>query len=69
MSLNINLCTVGALCAVLCACAGREPPTSQLSATKPTITVQPPRGEAGDFIICDDGRVLVFAVSHPKSCT
>ena len=32
------------------------------------IVVHAPRGEQGDFRICDDGRVLVFPAKHPKSC-
>ncbi|WP_321936163.1 hypothetical protein [Paraburkholderia sp. J8-2] len=32
------------------------------------IVVHSPKGEQGDFRICDDGRVLVYPASHPKSC-
>jgi hypothetical protein len=35
---------------------------------RPTVVVHAPKGEQGDFRICDDGRVLVFPASHPKSC-
>ncbi|CAB3808853.1 hypothetical protein LMG28688_06863 [Paraburkholderia caffeinitolerans] len=38
-------------------------------AQAPVIVVHSPRGEQGDFRICDDGRVLVYPASHPKSCT
>jgi hypothetical protein len=37
-------------------------------AEKPVIVVHSPRREQGDFRICDDGRVLVYPASHPKSC-
>ncbi len=33
------------------------------------IVVHARKGEQGDFRICDDGRVLVYPASHPKSCT
>ncbi|WP_043285389.1 hypothetical protein [Paraburkholderia oxyphila] len=32
------------------------------------IVVHSPKGKQGDFRICDDGRVLVDPVRHPKSC-
>ncbi|WP_434667866.1 hypothetical protein P5W99_36285 [Paraburkholderia sp. A3BS-1L] len=35
---------------------------------KPVIVVHSPRREQGEFSICDDGRVLVYPASHPKSC-
>ena len=38
-------------------------------AETPVIVVHSPKGEQGDFRICDDGRVLVYLASHPKSCT
>ncbi|HKR43067.1 MAG TPA: hypothetical protein VJU59_25880 [Paraburkholderia sp.] len=38
-------------------------------AEAPVIVVHSPKGEQGDFRICDDGRVLVYPASHPKSCT
>jgi len=68
MNRIVNLITATALCALLCACAGGDLLAQQTPA-KPTIVVQPPRGEPGDFVLCNDGRVLVFAASHPKSCS
>ena len=40
----------------------------QPQAEKPVIVAHSPRREQGDFRICDDGRVLVYPASHPKSC-
>jgi hypothetical protein len=51
----------------LCACS-LQPQVPETN-VQPTIVVHPPKGERGDFILCDDGRVLVFAVSHPKTCS
>jgi hypothetical protein len=51
----------------LCACSAEtraRPPE-----TRPLIVIQHPKGEQGDFTICNDGRVLVFPVAHPKSCS
>ena len=44
------------------------PATVRPQAAHPTILVLAPRGEQGDFRICDDGRVLVYPAKHPKSC-
>lgn len=69
MNSILGVFTVTALCALLCACVSSDAPTSQQSTAQPTIVVQPPRGEPGDFVICNDGNVLVFTTSHPKSCS
>lgn len=42
---------------------------AQPQAQRPVIVVHSPKGEQGDFRICDDGRVLVYPASHPKSCS
>ncbi|MGF6781175.1 hypothetical protein [Paraburkholderia sp. GAS334] len=51
----------------LCACSTQtqvaEPPH------RATIVVHEPKREEGDFVLCDDGRVIVFPASHPKTCT
>ncbi|WP_321817907.1 MULTISPECIES: hypothetical protein [unclassified Paraburkholderia] len=36
---------------------------------RPLIVIHSPKGEQGDFRLCDDGRVIVFPVNHPKSCS
>lgn len=53
--------------ASLCACTTALPDATP-TGFRPTIVVHEPAGEKGDFIICNDGRVLVFPVSHPKTC-
>ncbi|OLL27620.1 hypothetical protein BTH42_31805 [Burkholderia sp. SRS-W-2-2016] len=35
----------------------------------PTIVARQPRGEPGDFVLCKDGRVLVFPAAHPQTCS
>ncbi len=50
----------------LCACSVQ--PQVRAEQPKPSIVVVQPKGERGDFILCNDGRVLVFPVSHPKTC-
>jgi hypothetical protein len=42
---------------------------AQPQAEHQLIVVHARKGEQGDFRICDDGRVLVYPASHPKSCT
>lgn len=51
----------------LCSCST---PVHEVRPTgfRPSIVVHEPAGEKGDFIICNDGRVLVFPVSDPKTC-
>jgi hypothetical protein len=50
----------------LCACSNQAQVHTERQ--KPSIVVVQPRGEPGDFILCEDGRVLTFPVSHPKTC-
>jgi hypothetical protein len=50
----------------LCACTNMQ--QAHVQPFGPTIVVQPPKRDAGDFLICKDGRVLVFTDSHPKTC-
>ncbi|MDQ7980294.1 hypothetical protein QYH69_23935 [Paraburkholderia sp. SARCC-3016] len=50
----------------LCACSNQ--PQVRAEHAKPSIVVVQPGSEPGDFILCPDGRVLTFAVSHPKTC-
>jgi hypothetical protein len=50
----------------LCACSNQ--PQVHTEHQKPSIVVVRPKGEPGDFILCQDGRVLTFPVSHPKTC-
>ncbi|MBN3760869.1 hypothetical protein [Burkholderia sp. Ac-20365] len=59
---------IGSLaCAVVCSACTTAAPTPV--ASRSTIVVVQPKGEQGDFILCQDGRVLVFPVSHPKTCS
>ncbi|MFM0082900.1 hypothetical protein P0D72_29110 [Paraburkholderia sediminicola] len=51
----------------LCACSANVPLTKP--AARPAIVIRQPKGEQGDFVLCNDGRVLVFAVSHPETCS
>lgn len=50
----------------LCACSNQ--PQVRTERQKPSIVVVQPKGEPGDFVLCEDGRVLTFPVSHPKTC-
>jgi hypothetical protein len=50
----------------LCACSATVPVTKPPAL--PAIIIRQPKGEKGDFVLCKDGRVLVFAASHPKTC-
>ncbi|CAB3774575.1 hypothetical protein [Paraburkholderia humisilvae] len=49
-------------------CAYSNQPQAHTEHARPSIVVVQPKGEPGDFILCPDGRVLTFAVSHPKTC-
>jgi hypothetical protein len=54
--------------ASLCGCKAMAP-TQQPQVKRSVIVVEQPKGEPGDFVICKDGRLLVFPVSHPKTCS
>ncbi|OUL84886.1 hypothetical protein CA603_24360 [Paraburkholderia hospita] len=53
----------------LCACSSQSQARVETAKTAPTIVVRKPKGEPGDFILCKDGRVLVFPAAHPKTCS
>ncbi|MFP3637565.1 hypothetical protein [Paraburkholderia sp. SIMBA_054] len=55
------------LCATLMGCTAVQP--AQAPTTRPSIVITQPKGEPGDFILCEDGRVLVFPLRHPKTCS
>lgn len=42
--------------------------SAQPQAQHQLIVVHSRKAGQGDFRICDDGRVLVYPASHPKSC-
>ncbi|MFM0700712.1 hypothetical protein [Paraburkholderia sediminicola] len=64
---NLLMLLVAAGSSSLCACTvQRQVHTAR---PRPVIVVHEPRGEPGDFTICSDGRMLVYPVSHPKSCS
>ncbi|WP_243849559.1 hypothetical protein [Paraburkholderia rhizosphaerae] len=50
----------------LCACSNQ--PQAHTEHARPSIVVVQPKGEPGNFVLCPDGRVLTFAVGHPKAC-
>ena len=64
---NLMLLLIAAGSSSLCACTAQ--PQVHAERPRPVIVVQQPRGEPGDFTICPDGRVLVYPVAHPKSCS
>jgi hypothetical protein len=64
---NLLMLLIAAGGTSLCACSAQ--PQVRVPNVRPAIVVQQPKGEPGDFILCKDGRVLVFAASHPKICS
>lgn len=64
---NLLMLLIAAGGTSLCACTLQ--PQVQETTVHPTIVVHPPKGEPGDFILCGDGRVLVFPLSHPQTCS
>jgi hypothetical protein len=66
---NLLMLLIAAGGSSLCACTTQTAAHVESAKPAPTIVVQRPRGEPGDFIICKDGRVLVFPAAHPKSCS
>jgi hypothetical protein len=53
--------------ASLCGCHAVSMDESAVK--RSVIVIQQPKGEPGDFVICKDGRLLVFPVAHPKTCS
>ncbi|PNE59411.1 hypothetical protein A8H39_03560 [Paraburkholderia fungorum] len=51
----------------LCACSVSSQTRSPDFRSK--IVVHEPAASQGDFVLCKDGRVLVFPVSHPMTCS
>ncbi|REE07225.1 hypothetical protein B0G71_7708 [Paraburkholderia sp. BL27I4N3] len=66
---NLMMLLLAAGSSTLCACTIQPQAQPQPSRHISTIVIQQPRGEPGDFILCNDGRVLVFPVAHPKTCS
>jgi hypothetical protein len=66
---NLLMLLIAAGSSSLCACTTQPQAHVDPVRPAPTIVVHKPRGEQGDFIICKDGRVLVFPAAHPKTCS
>ncbi|APA90368.1 hypothetical protein BJG93_32755 (plasmid) [Paraburkholderia sprentiae WSM5005] len=66
---NLLMLLLAAGSSSLCACTIHTGARVEPAKPAPTIAVQKPRGEPGDFILCKDGRVLVFPAAHPKTCS
>jgi hypothetical protein len=66
---NLILLLIAAGSSSLCACTIQPQAEPVPSRHVSTIVIRQPRGEPGDFIICNDDRVLVFPVAHPKTCS
>ncbi|MGF6997455.1 hypothetical protein P3T25_005832 [Paraburkholderia sp. GAS32] len=66
---NLLMLLIAAGSSSLCACTIEPQAQPGPSRHVSTIVIQQPRGEPGDFILCNDGRVLVFPVAHPKTCS
>ncbi|MGF6969540.1 hypothetical protein OKW43_006635 [Paraburkholderia sp. WC7.3g] len=64
---NLLMLLLAAGSSSLSACTAQ--PQAHVANPRPVIVVQNPRGERGDFTICPDGRVLVYPISQPKSCS
>ena len=64
---NLLMLLIAAGGTSLCACSLQ--PQVHDTTVHPMIVVHPPTGEPGDFILCKDGRVLVFPLSHPQTCS
>jgi hypothetical protein len=64
---NLLMLLIAAGSSSLCACTSQQ--QAHVEQPKPLIVVHQPRGEQGDFVLCKDGRVLVFPATHPKSCS
>ncbi|MGF6812799.1 hypothetical protein OKW30_008016 [Paraburkholderia sp. Clong3] len=67
--LNFLMLLFAAGSSSLCACTTQAAAHVEPAKPAPTIIVQKPRGEPGDFVLCKDGRVLVFPAAHPKTCS
>jgi len=66
---NLLMLLIAAGSSSLCACSSQPPLGVDTARRVSTIVVQQPRGEPGDFVLCKDGRVLVFPAAHPKTCS
>ncbi|SEI20869.1 hypothetical protein [Paraburkholderia hospita] len=66
---NLLMLLIAAGSSSLCACTSQPQARPEQARPVPTIVVQKPKGEPGDFVLCKDGRVLVFPARHPKTCT
>ena len=66
---NLLVLLIAAGSSSLCACTIEPQAQPAQPRHVSTIVIQQPRGEPGDFILCNDGRVLVFPLAHPKTCS
>ncbi|MGF6547239.1 hypothetical protein [Paraburkholderia youngii] len=66
---NLFLLLIAAGSSSLCACTAQPVAHVEPARPAPTIVVRKPRGEPGDFVLCKDGRVLVFPAAHPQTCS
>ena len=66
---NLLMLLIAAGSSSLCACSSQ--PQARVETGRPVslIVVQKPIDVPGDFILCKDGRVLVYPVTHPKTCS
>ncbi|WGS55050.1 hypothetical protein LFL96_36860 (plasmid) [Paraburkholderia sp. D15] len=67
MSRYLTLALAAASLVPLCACSTTAPITD--AAHRSVISIYEPQGEPSDFVLCKDGRVLVFLTSHPQTCS
>jgi hypothetical protein len=66
---NLLMLLIAAGSSSLCACSSQPQAGTATTDHVARIVVQAPKGEPGDFVLCKDGRVLVFPVAHPKTCS
>jgi len=66
---NLLMLLIAAASSSLCACSSQPQARVETAKPVPTIVVNQPKGEPGDFVLCKDGRVLVFPAAHPKTCS
>ncbi|WP_248558195.1 hypothetical protein [Paraburkholderia terrae] len=66
---NLLMLLIAAGSSSLCACSSQPQARAETARPVSTIVVQKPKGEPGDFMLCKDGRVLVFPAAHPKTCS
>jgi hypothetical protein len=66
---NLLMLLIAAGISSLCACSSQPQARVETAKPVPALVVHQPKGEPGDFVLCKDGRVLVFPAAHPKTCS